>query len=61
MLNLRDIIERKGRLLAKSPQARKNLLRFFEDPDSLDQDLVYNQFKMVQMKRCSRSASTSIS
>lgn len=60
MLNLRDIIERKGRLLAKSPQARKSLQRFFEDPDSLDQDLVYSQFKMVHMRICSLSANTSI-
>lgn len=61
MLNLREIIERKGRLLAKSPQARKTLLRFFEDPDTIDQDLVYSQFKMVHMKPCSQSANTSIS
>jgi hypothetical protein len=57
MLNLRDVIERKARLLAKSPQARKPLQRYFEDPDSVDQDVVYNQFKMVGMGRCSRSAS----
>jgi hypothetical protein len=56
MLNLRDIIERKGRLLAKSPQTRKTLLRFFEDPDSIDENLVYSQFKMVHMKGSSRSA-----
>ncbi len=49
MLNLREVIERKARILAKSPQAKKTLQRYFEDPDIVDQDIVYNQFKMVSM------------
>ena len=49
MLTLRELIERKARLLAKSPQARKSLQRFFEDPDKIDDELVYSQFKTVMV------------
>jgi hypothetical protein len=49
MIILKDYIERKARLLTKSPQTRKSLQRYFEDPDGIDEEGVYNQFKTVML------------
>lgn len=58
MLTLRELVQRKARVLRNSQQARKSLYRLFEDPDSIDEKLVYSQFKIVPPVLPSVSAST---
>ncbi len=47
MLILKETVERKGNKLKQSPYMRKNLLRFVDEPDSIDNEVVYIQFKTV--------------
>lgn len=47
MLILKESVERKGRVLKNNPYMRKNLLRFVEDPDVINDEVVYVQFKTV--------------
>lgn len=47
MLILRDMVERKARVLRNNPQVRKQLIRYLEDPDRMDEDIVYAEFKTV--------------
>lgn len=58
MLILRDLVERRARVLKNSPQVRKVLLKYLEDPDRMDDELVYTQFKTVLLPSCSASANT---
>lgn len=58
MLILRDLVERKARVLRNNPLIRKPLLKYLEDPDFMDDDVVYNQFKTVSLALRSASAST---
>jgi hypothetical protein len=47
MLILKESVERKGRVLKNNAYMRKNLLRFVEDPDVINDEVVYIQFKTV--------------
>lgn len=49
MIIAKEILVRKSKVLAKSLASRKSLLRLLEDPDSINDELVYNQFKSVNI------------
>jgi hypothetical protein len=44
---LKDILERKARVLRNNTFLKRNLLKYLEDPDLIDHSLVYSQFKRV--------------
>lgn len=47
MLMLRDIVEKNAKVIKKRPQLRKPFLKYLEDPDMMDEEVVYSQFKKV--------------
>lgn len=47
MLILRETVERKGKVLKNNQFMRPNFQRFVEDPDVINDDIVYIQFKTV--------------
>lgn len=49
MLTIKDILERKVKVLKNNKFLKPSLIKYLEEPDSIDKKSLYNQFKAVQI------------
>ena len=49
MIMLKDILERKAKVLKNNSFLKRNLIKYLDDPDFIDHSLVYSQFKRVPL------------